>query len=98
MSELKPEVGEWYQNLEDDRLFEVIAIDEEDETIEIQYFESDLQGLDFDTWEELDLAIGSPPEDWTGPYDDLSLDDLGDTEENRSSPNWADPLKDVIDS
>ena len=98
MSELTPEVGEWYQNVEDDRLFEVIAVDEDDETIEIQYFESDLEEFDFDTWAELELVRGSPPEDWTGPYDDLSLDDLGDTEENRSSASWADPLKDVIDS
>jgi len=98
MSELRPEVGEWYQNVEDGRLFEVVAIDEEEDTIEIQYFESDLEGLDFDTWKELPLAPGSAPEDWTGPYDDLSLDDLGDTEENRSSHNKNNPLKDVIDS
>ena len=98
MAEIRPEVGEWYLNVEDGRLFEVITVDEDDETIEIQYFESDLEGLDFDTWNELPLTAGSPPEDWTGPYDDLSLDDLGDTEENRSSHNWTNPLKDVIDS
>lgn len=57
MSELSPTVGNWYRNLEDNRLFEVVATDEDDGTIEIQYFESEIEELDIDTWGELALVV-----------------------------------------
>ena len=94
MSELIPKVGSWYRNLEDDRLFEIVAMDEDDGTIEIQYFESEIEELDTETWDELVLELTAPPEDWSGPYDDLVSDDMGDTEEIRHPENWSDPMKD----
>ncbi len=95
MSELTPLVGSWYRNLEDDRLFEVVATDEDDGTIEIQYFESEIEELDTDTWSELALELTAAPEDWTGPYDDLSSDDMGDTEGNLYPENWSSPFKEI---
>lgn len=92
MSELSPSVGNWYRNLDDDRLFEVVAFDEDDETIEIQYFESEIEELDLDTWEELSLELTAAPEDWTGPYDDLVADDMGDTDEPQHPENWSGPM------
>ncbi len=95
MTELLPKVGNWYRNLEDERLFEIVAMDEEDGSIEIQYFESEIEELDMDTWEELALESVAAPEDWSGPYDDLVQDDMGDTEEVRRPKSWADPLNDI---
>lgn len=92
MSELPPRVGNWYRNLEDDRMFEVVAMDEDDGTIEIQYFESEIEELDMDTWDELELEITAAPEDWSGPYDDLVSDDMGDTEEPQHPENWSGPM------
>ena len=92
MSELTPKVGNWYRNLEDDRLFEIVALDEDDGTIEIQYFESEIEELDMDTWDELALEVTAPPEDWSGPYDDLISDDMGDTEDPLRPENWSDPM------
>ncbi|MDH5445959.1 MAG: hypothetical protein OEY52_10400 [Gammaproteobacteria bacterium] len=94
MSELAPKVGSWYRNLEDGRLFEVVAMDEDDGTIEIQYFESEIEELDTDTWGELVLEFTAAPEDWSGPYDDLISDDMGDTEDAHHPQNWSDPMKD----
>ena len=65
MSELIPTVGTWYRNLEDGCLFEVVATDEDDGTIEIQYFESEIEELDMDTWEEMELEMTAAPEDWS---------------------------------
>ena len=73
-----PEVSKWYKNNEDGQLFEVVALGEVDETIEIQYFDGSLEELDFDTWYEMPLTSAAPPEDWTGPFDDLEADDLAD--------------------
>ena len=92
MSELIPIIGNWYRNLEDNRLFEIVAMDEDDGTIEIQYFESEIEELDTDTWDELALELSAAPEDWTGPYDDLVSDDMGDTEEPQRPENWSDPM------
>lgn len=95
MSELTPTVGSWYRNQEDNRLFEIVATDEDDGTIEIQYFESEIEELDMDTWKELRLELTAAPEDWTGPYDDLVSDDMGDTEGPQHPENWSGPINEI---
>lgn len=92
---LSPVIGNWYRNIEDGREFEVVAYDEEDATIEIQYFESEVEELDLDTWDELVLESMAAPEDWSGPFDDLVRDDMGDTEGVRRPENWSGPLTDI---
>ena len=63
-----PAVGHWYQN-PDQSKFEVIALDEDEGVIEIQYFDGELDEMEFDVWPQLGLEGVSPPEDWTGAYD-----------------------------
>ena len=69
MSAMKPIVGQWYRGVTNE-LFEVVAIDDEDETIEIQYFDGTVTEMDFDSWNEqlLDqmLDAADAPEDWSG--------------------------------
>lgn len=79
--EMPPVVGNWYKG-EDEQLFKVIAVDEDDAMIEIQYFDGELDELDNDAWYELELERAAEPEDWTGPFDDLERDDLGYTDMN----------------
>lgn len=79
MSEINAIVGEWYQTDTGER-FEVVAIDEEEATIEIQYFNGDVEELDIDAWSSISLQSIPAPEDWSGPFDDLERDDFGDTE------------------
>ena len=74
----KPEIGSWYRDNTDSQLFEIVALDEDDQTIEIQYFDGAVEELDFSMWEELELTTAAPPEDWSGPFDDLEADDLAD--------------------
>lgn len=95
MSELTPMIGNWYRNLEDSRLFEVVATDVDDGTIEIQYFESEIEELDTEIWDELALELTAAPEDWTGPYDDLAIDDMGDTEEPTRPENWSGAINEI---
>lgn len=71
------EIDSWYQTPEGDR-FKVVADD--DDSIEIQYFNGDLAELDRDSWRELGARLISTPDDWSGPFDDLLADDFGDTE------------------
>jgi hypothetical protein len=65
MTEINPIIGSWYR-YENGELFEVVAIDEQDGTLEIQYFDGTVEELDFDAWQELEIEAAEPPEDWSG--------------------------------
>ena len=41
-----PAIGKWYLDNGDKQLFEIVAIDDDDETIEIQYFDGAIEELD----------------------------------------------------
>jgi hypothetical protein len=75
-----PVVGRWYQQLEKGERFEVIAFDEDNGLVEVQHFDGDVEEIDIDAWYDMDLEPIEPPQDWTGPIDDVQRDDLGYTE------------------
>ena len=81
MSDVDPIIGNWYRNQETGNDFEVVALDEDAQTIEIQYFDGELEELDLDAWYELAIESIEAPEDWSGPFDQLESDDLGYEEE-----------------
>jgi hypothetical protein len=68
----KPDIGEWYQ-VRDGELLEVVAIDEDDGTIEIQYFDGTVEEMDLTDWEAQrtkgEITDAEPPEDWSGSVD-----------------------------
>ena len=91
-----PAIGEWYRHAGGDS-FEVVAYDEDDGTIEIQYFDGTVEELDVEDWEAqwADHALESaePPEDWSGSVDVEPTDDSatgadisGDEGSLRASP------------
>jgi len=90
----KPIIDGWYEDLEG-RAFKVVAIDEDAGTVEVQYFEGDIEEFDLDTWEQLELEPVATPEDWTGPFDDLIADDLGDTDRPMRPENWNGPADEM---
>lgn len=73
-----PSIGEWYRHIGGDS-FEVVAFDEDDGTIEIQYFDGTVEEMDTEDWEsqwaDRALETAEPPEDWTGSVDVASTDD-----------------------
>jgi Family of unknown function (DUF6763) len=68
----RPEVGEWYRTRSGDS-FEIVAVDEDDGTIEVQYFDGTVEEFDLDDWEAQrangDLSSTEAPEDWSGSVD-----------------------------
>jgi hypothetical protein len=72
-----PRIGEWYRHTGGDS-FEVVAFDEDDGTIEIQYFDGTVEEMDTEDWEsqwaDHTLEAAQPPEDWTGSVDVESVD------------------------
>jgi hypothetical protein len=47
---MRPDIGEWYRILDGDE-FEVVAIDEDDGTIEVQYFDGTVAELEASDWD-----------------------------------------------
>ena len=72
MATPQPGIGDWYR-LNGGALFEVVALDDDDGTIEIQYFDGTVQEMEFEDWdaycEERALEAAEPPEDWSGSVD-----------------------------
>ncbi|MGX5173771.1 DUF6763 family protein [Aliikangiella sp. IMCC44653] len=67
--QVSAEIGHWYRPITDPNVFEVVAIDYDDQTVEIQYFDGDIEELDFSGWKSLNPLETAPPEDWTGPFE-----------------------------
>ena len=60
----EPVVGAFYEDLEEDgRTFEVLAFDENDGTIEIQYSDGSTDEIDLDDWYGMDLEQQESDED-----------------------------------
>ncbi len=86
-------IGQWYTRWDKGEIFQVVGYDQRSRAIEIQTFDGDLDEIDLETWVTLPLAFAEPPEDWTGPVDDVERDDLGYSETNMSRADWAEPLQ-----
>ncbi len=91
LNRLGPEVGKWYRT-ESGAIFEVVAFEEEEGVVEIQYFDGAIEELDMDAWYSQMLQAHAEPEDWSGPFDDLVADDFGDTETVRHPEEHGNPL------
>jgi hypothetical protein len=79
-NEIDPSVGSWYQHLDDGRLFQVVAVDEDEELVEFQHFDGAIEEVTLNEWRTWDLTVTDAPEDWTGPIDEVQRDDLGYSE------------------
>lgn len=98
--ELDPKVGRWYRRLDDEKLFKVVSIDEDEGLVEIKTVDSDIEELDSTEWVELDLEAAEAPEDYVDQdekkdedeeesedwdKDDEDDDDLDDDDEDDDS-------------
>ena len=84
--ELDPKVGRWYRRLDDEQLFKVASIDEDDGLIEIKTVDGDVEELDSTEWVELDLETAEAPEDYVDPDDDEDDDLIEDADEDEERP------------
>lgn len=92
-----PVVGTWYWDVEHSLQFEIVATDEVDGGIEIQYFEGELEELDIDTWYSMRVVSISAPKDWSGPFelDKEDYSDLKDDQAQHPASDWTNPLDSV---
>lgn len=82
-------VGEWYRR-PNGSLFEVVAVDGDDGTIEVQHFDGTVEEFDVESWDEQEFEEAQPPEDWTGSVD-VEPEDY-ESERDTAVSAWSDPL------
>ena len=85
-----PEVGNWYRRV-NGNLFEVVAVDEDERTVEMQHFDGTIEELDFEAWRDVELEPAEAPEDWSGSVD-VDLEDMPEPDQ-RTNRGWHDPLE-----
>lgn len=85
-----PAIGDWYQAPGSVK-FEVVAVDDDDGTIDIQHFDGTVEELDFDAWEDSEFILAEPPEDYSGSLD-IEREDYGLDLDHAPAQGWADPL------
>ncbi len=94
-----PVIGSWYKDVENNLTFKVVATDENDDAIEVQYLNGDIGEYDNDTWYNSTFDYIEAPEDWSAPYDELETDDLGysDTDKHTSPASEDSNIADMLD-
>ena len=90
---LNPRIGNWYKAINGDR-FEIVALDDDEATLEIQHFDGAIEEVDFETWTEMDMDAIEAPEDWSGSLD-IQREDYGVDLELTAPNDHINPIDDI---
>ncbi len=92
------QIDSWYQDPQTGNAFRVVALDRASDSIEIQFFNGDLAEYDFASWAESNFTPIEAPEDWSGPFDDVEIDDFGYSDPDVHEPHLQGlTLDDLLD-
>ena len=94
MATIRPVVGNWYQDSELGSIFEVVAYDEDEQTVEIQHLDGEIEEYDLDTWQEMTIAGIEPPEDWRSGFE-LAQEDAELSDEPIHPEDWSGALNQI---
>ena len=86
-----PSLGQWFKR-PNGTLLKVVAVDEDDSTIEVQYFDGTIDEIDREAWAEQFLIEVAAPEDWSGSVD-MDPDDYVGTKADEMPRGFHDPLE-----
>ena len=91
MSRYLPQVGHWFQDRNGGQLFEVVAFDRDEGTVQVQYLDGEIADYELDSWAQLDLVVAAEPEDWRSAFE---LDDefSSDPDAALQPLQWGSPL------
>lgn len=94
-TEFDPIIGNWYQHRDKGQCFQVVAVDERNDTLELQHFDGDLEEVERVFWYTLDIEVCDEPENWSGPIDVGEVDDYGTEITDTSQEQWDEPLQET---
>lgn len=85
-----PSIGQWFRR-PNGTLLEVVAVDEEDKTVEIQFFDGTIDEVEIEAWPDQGLVEVAAPEDWSGAVDMDPEDYVGKAPDDVPA-GYQDPL------
>ncbi len=90
MASAYPAIGHWYRRT-NGNLLKIVAVDEEDATIEVQFFDGTIDEIDLDTWNGVLRERVDAPEDWSGSVD-MDPEDFSGEDSGEIPLGYHDPL------
>jgi hypothetical protein len=98
----EPQAGQWYEDLETEETFQVLAVDPDEELIRIQWPDREIQAIDLDQWNEMDLELAVAPEGWVDDVEEDDEDeeddlDLEDEDWDEDDDDWDEDEDDDLD-
>lgn len=91
MKSTSPQVGNWYREIQQGLIFEVVAVDENTRTIETQLIDGAVTEYDLENWNEMLLEEVEEPEDWRNAYE-LSSEDFLNPDDTIYPEDWNGPV------
>jgi hypothetical protein len=91
MAVIYPVIGDWYRR-PGGNLFEVVAVDDEDGTVDVQHFDGTVEEIDLEVWPEIIIEAVEAPEDWSGAIDIEADDFYAEATGNGSHTDWETAL------
>ncbi|MCP3907908.1 MAG: hypothetical protein GY712_07815 [Oceanicoccus sp.] len=91
MKSTSPQVGNWYKEIQQGLIFEVVAVDENTRTIETQLIDGAVTEYDLENWNEMLLEEVEEPEDWRNAYE-LSSEDFLNPDDTIYPEDWNGPV------
>lgn len=62
MASFYPRIGSWYKDQDNGQCFEIVAIDEKQKTVEVQFFDGEISEFDIESWGSLNIHETAAPE------------------------------------
>lgn len=90
MTQMAPDIGNWFEDLESGEVFEVVALDEFHQTVEVQYLDGTVDEMDREYWISRSLAPAAAPEDAHAAYGQTAREQ--DPDSAGSNPELLSPL------
>ena len=103
MASYYPPIGTWFRDMETGQTFEIVAIDDRQNTIEVQFSDGDIDEFDIESWGRLNIIQTEAPEDiYVGlngksPFSDDISSDFSHSNLNPLEFIEADSLSDFDD-
>ena len=94
-TENDPIIGSWYFHNDKGQQFVIVNVDAENELVDIQHFDGDIEEISFTNWYDMNIEIGTEPENWSGATDVGEVDDYGTSVTDTTTEEWDEPLEEI---
>jgi hypothetical protein len=91
MSRHLPQIGRWYQDQDSGQVFEIVALDVDEGTIQAQYLDGEITDFDIEAWALMALSPAAEPEDWRCAFE-LDPETSVDSDSVAHPLQWGSPL------